>query len=230
MSYNVTAKLTAAALALVAVMLTIELWQLALWVILFFGLACFAGVFPVALKRLLPFLYIVLFMILIHGLVSPLNSTYWWYWGREGLEYAGRTGMRLICMVLLSNLVLLTTNSYELIRQMGRLHPDLGIIFGLLLSVLPVMRRQMQTTLDVQATRGLDYRNRLPGRLLAYIAVIVPVIIQSINRAYYMAQLLYLRGYRGQRTAFSDTWNQADWWLFSVSCLSLILIIYVRCI
>jgi len=229
MGFHTAAKLLATALALIAVMFTVELWQLALWITLCFWLAYVFEVFGAVLKRLLPFLYIILFMLLIHGLLNPENQSYWWYFGREGLEYAGRIGMRLICIVLLSNLVLLTTSSYELIRQMGWLHPDLGIIFGLLLSVLPVMYSQMQTTLDVQATRGLDYRNRLLGRAAAYIVVIVPVIIQSINRAHYMAQLLYLRGYSGQRITFSETWNRADWLLFFGSCLSLFLVIYGRC-
>ena len=222
------AKFAAMCLALIAVVFTVELWQMVFWIVLCFLLAYLAGVFGDLIKRLLPFIYIVLLMLLIHSLVNPQNLTYWWYFGLEGLEYATRIGMRLIGIVLLANLMLLTTSSHELINYIGRLHPDLGIIFGLMLSGLPVIRNQMQTTLDVQAARGLDYHDRLLGRIAAYIAVIVPVIIQSINRAYYMAQLLYLRGYTGQRKVLEERWNGLDWLLFFSSSLLLIIAIYWR--
>ena len=224
--FRTSSKLLANALALIAVMLTKELWQLALWIILFLFLACASGVFKSTFKRLLPFFYIVICMLLIHSLLNPLNHSYWFFFGLEGLEYSSRIGLRLISIVLLANLLLLTTSTNDLIIQIGRVNPDLGIIFGLLLSILPVMRKQLQTTLDVQEARGLNYRDKLLKRLKAYIAVIVPVIIQSINRAHYMAQLLYLRGYNGQKSNYSESWRQADYLLLLASCLLLGLVIY----
>ena len=226
--FHTGAKLAAIGLSLLAVMIMSSLWQLSVTVLVLLCVARLASVFIPTMKRVLPFLYLVLMMLLIHGLVNPQNQTYIGYFGLEGLLYGGKVGLRLIAILLLANLLLLTTSTYELIRHMGRLHPDLGIMLGLLLSILPVMRSQMQTTLEVQSARGLNQNGRLGGRLYAYLVVIVPVIIQSINRSRYMAQLLYLRGYNSERIAISEHWNWQDWILVSASLLFLFIVTYLR--
>jgi len=226
--FHTGAKLAATGILLLAVIFMSSLWQLGLTVLLLLFAARLASVFMPICKRILPFLYLVLMMLLIHGLVNPQNQTYIGYFGLEGLLYGSRVGLRLIAMLLLANLLLLTTSNYELIRHMGRLHPDLGIMLGLLLSVLPVMRSQMQTTLEVQSARGLDQHGRLGGRLFAYLAVIVPVIIQSINRSHYMAQLLYLRGYSSQRVTVSEDWHWPDRTLLAMAGIFLLLVCYLR--
>lgn len=226
--FQTGAKLAAIGLSLLAVIIMSSLWQLSVSVLVLLFIARLASVFIPTMKRVLPFLYLVLMMLLIHGLVNPQNQTYIGYFGLEGLLYGGRVGLRLIAILLLANLLLLTTSTYELIRHMGRLHPDLGIMLGLLLSILPVMRSQMQTTLDVQSARGLKQHGRLGGRLYAYLVVIVPVIIQSVNRSRYMAQLLYLRGYNSERIAISEHWNWQDRILVSTSLLFLFIIAYLR--
>lgn len=226
--FHTGAKLAAIGLLLLAVIIMSSLWQLGLTILLLLLAARLASVFIPVLKRILPFLYLVLLMLLIHGLVNPQNQTYIGCFGLEGLQYGGRVGLRLIAILLLANLLLLTTSNYDLIRHMGRLHPDLGIMLGLLLSILPVMRSQMQTTLEVQSARGLRQNVRLGGRLFAYLAVIVPVIIQSINRSHYMAQLLYLRGYASHRVKIAEHWNVSDWILLSISLFFLFIVVYLR--
>lgn len=226
--FHTGAKLAALGLSFLAVITMPDLWQLGLIVILLLLLARLASVFVPIIKRVLPFLYLVLMMLLIHGLVNPQNQTYIGYLGLEGLKYGSSVGLRLIAIVILANLLLLTTSSYELIRHTGRLHPDLGMMLGLLLSILPVMRQQMQTTLEVQSARGLKQNGSLGGRLFAYLAVIAPVIIQSINRSHYMAQLLYLRGYTSQKVTVSEPWNRFDWFLVSVALFFLGMVIYLR--
>lgn len=226
--FHTGAKLTAVGLMLIAVMFCSNIRQLTLGALGLLILAQFSGVFLPILKRLLPFLYLVLVMLLIHGLVNPQNQTYVWYFGVEGLLYGSHIGLRLICIVLLLNLLLLSTTTYELMQHIGRIHPDLGIMLGLLLSVLPVMRNQLHTTLDVQAARGLNQGTGMGGRLRAYIIVIVPVIIQSINRAHYMALLLYLRGYSGQKIKITERWRRRDWMLTAASLFLLLLVIYLH--
>ena len=226
--FHTGAKLAAIGLSLLAVIIMSSLWQLGLTVLLLLLAARLASVFIPILKRILPFLYLVMLILLVHSLVNPQNHTYIGYFGLEGLEYGGRVGLRLIAILLLANLLLLTTSNYDLIRHMGRLHPDLGIMLGLLLSILPVMRSQMQTTLEVQSARGLKQNGRLGGRLFAYLAVIVPVIIQSINRSHYMAQLLYLRGYSSQRTKIVERWNGSDWVLLLIALFFLFVVVYLR--
>ncbi len=227
-SFHTGAKLAAVGLMLIAVMFCSDLLQLVSGALGMLVLAQFSRVFLPIMRRLLPFLYLVLVMLLIHGLVNPENQTFIWYFGVEGLGYGLHIGMRLICIILLLNLLLLTTSTFELMKYIGRIHPDLGIMLGLLLSVLPVMQNQMHTTLDVQAARGLNYTSRVGGRLRAYIIVMVPVIIQSINRAHYMALLLHLRGYTGQKLQFNERWHPHDYILTSVCLLLIMLVIFLR--
>jgi energy-coupling factor transporter transmembrane protein EcfT len=157
-----------------------------------------------------PFLFICLAILAIHALVNPHNRHYMYFIGLEGFDYGLKVALRLLCIVIAANFLLLTTEITALIRWFGRINPDLGTILGLALSVVPVMQRQMATTLEVQSARGLR-RDSMRERFLAFVAVIVPVIVKSIIRAHGMAQLLYLRGYDARRRPDKLIKLRQDW-------------------
>jgi energy-coupling factor transporter transmembrane protein EcfT len=57
----------------------------------------------------------------------------------------------------------------------------------------------MDTTLEVQQARGLNTTGNVAAKLRSYLAVLIPVVVKSLVRAYGMAALLHTRGYASGR-------------------------------
>lgn len=172
-------------------------------------LSTLAGVGKPMLQKIKPFILICLIMIFIHSMFNPQNKTFIYYVGIEGFTYGIITTLRLLCIIVAANLLLLTTETARLVKWIENTNPALGTVLGLVLSVLPYMQNQMTITLEVQSARGLRHESYL-DRFRAYIAVIVPVIVKSIIRAQFMAQLLYLRGHEF-KTKSNLKMRRQDW-------------------
>ncbi|ATW27440.1 energy-coupling factor transporter transmembrane component T family protein [Candidatus Formimonas warabiya] len=175
-------------------------------------LSCLCGVLRPMAGRVKHFIFLCLAIVAIHAFFNPHNDHFIYFIGLEGFHYGLKTALRLLGIVIAGNLLLLTTEVTVLVRWFGRINSDLGMILGLSLSIIPVMQRQMATTLEVQSARGLR-RDRMRDRFFAFVAVIVPVIVKSIIRAHTMAQLLYLRGYDGRVRQERSSLIRQDWYL-----------------
>ncbi len=70
---------------------------------------------------------------------------------------------------------------------------------SLTLSVVPVMKQQLDATMEAQLARGLNVNGNLAVKLRAYLAMLIPVVVKSLVRAYGMAALLHVRGYGSGR-------------------------------
>lgn len=171
-------------------------WKLQIVYLLTF--LAFAAIFQVLgqlISRLLPMLYLGCIIVLLHSLVNPGNVHYVYIFGEEGFNYGLVTALRLLNIAALAQLFLLLNPLHEIISALSWIHPDLGIIMALVLSTLPVMHQQMETTLKVQTARGLR-RGRFPWqRLYAYLVILIPIIVKSLVRGQVLAQLLHVRGY-----------------------------------
>lgn len=183
---------------------------LLIYLLLFLGVAAGLGILNELLRRLAPMVYLGVVIILLHSLVNPHNSHYVLFFGQEGFAYGLRTALRLLCIVTVVQMFLLTNSLRQIITAMNWIHPDLGMVFGLVLSMLPVMRNQMGLTLKAQTARGMRLGRFSWQRLKAYLAVMIPIIIKSLIRAQVMAQLLHLRGYGVKRSAMQLRWGVAD--------------------
>ena len=171
--------------------------------------ACFGLLIPL-LKRLVPIVYLCSVIILLHTLVNPHNQHYIYFFGLEGFNYGLVTALRLLGIVTVTQLFMIINPLRNIISALSWIHPDLGTIFGLVLSILPVMRQQMEVTLNVQMARGLR-RGKYPWqRVQAYLAVMVPIIIKSLIRAQIMAQLLHVRGYNSKQEKSQVHWDNTD--------------------
>lgn len=161
-------------------------------IILIFGLVGGGGL--ILLTRLKPFIMFALFIIIFHSVLNPDNQTMFYIFGLEGVIYGSVVSLRLIGIVLLSQVALITTAPRNIFLLFSSFHPDLGMIMLLLVGFIPVLEEEMVNTSQAQQTRGLVW-NSLPDKIRAYLAMIIPVIIKALYRAQGMASLLHLRGY-----------------------------------
>jgi energy-coupling factor transporter transmembrane protein EcfT len=63
------------------------------------------------------------------------------------------------------------------------------------------MKQQLDATMEAQLARGLNVNGNLAVKVRAYLAVLIPVVVKSLVRAYGMAALLHVRGYGSGRRA-----------------------------
>lgn len=207
---SVAAKFSASVIIMATVMLISGCKPLLINMIIIIAAAMISAG-TIILKRIAPFLYICFMMILIHSIANPANSTYWYFFGIEGIMYGLNISLRLLAIVTAANWFIFTSDISDISAWFTRINSDLGIIVSLVLSILPAMKLQMKITMDVQSTRGLDFNRSLAYKLRSYIAIIVPVIIKTIIRAHEMSRLLYLRGHGKAVKRVPAKWRLTDY-------------------
>src|SRR5690554_3641615 len=150
-------------------------------------------------KRLKPFLFLIVLIVVFHSVLNPANATQIYsIFYMEGFMYGLSISIRLMTILVVMHLYLFTTHPQEIFELFYRWHPSLGMIMMLLLGLLPVMKREMEWTRIAQEVRGLSWGG-YKGKLKAYVMIVIPVIIKSLYRAQSMADLLYLRGFQGEK-------------------------------
>lgn len=151
----------------------------------------------VLLSRLKAFFFFGLFIIIFHSILNPANTIKVYFFGLEGALYGSVVAMRLIAVVAIAQSALITTPPKKIFLLFSSWNKDLGLIMFLLVGFIPVLEQELVNTSQAQQTRGLTWNNIIE-KLIAYLAMIIPVIIKALYRAQGMAALLFLRGYDSQ--------------------------------
>ncbi len=215
----VKTKLFCSALLLLGLVLSVNISILVVNTLFLLTLAVVPGPGIALLRRLKPFVFFSLFIVLFHSLLNPANTTTWGWLGWEGFLYGSTVALRLVSIVGLAQLFLMTTPPGVVFRYFSSWHRDMGLIMLLLMGFLPVLKEEMTTTMQAQQTRGLHWQTLLE-RLQAYLTMIIPVIIKSLYRAQGMASLLLLRGYgenQDVQTHFTPAWTKGYYWIVALS-------------
>lgn len=138
-------------------------------------------------------------LLVIYSWAYPGSTEFVWVFGVQGFEAGLFIVVRLLAFVSALYLLVLSTGPLALIGWAGDISESLGIVLSLTLSVVPVMSQQLHATLAAQQARGLNVQGNVLAKLRAYLAVIIPVIVKSLVRAYDMAALLHVRGFGSGR-------------------------------
>jgi energy-coupling factor transporter transmembrane protein EcfT len=160
----------------------------------------------VALRRAMPLLaswrtvaWVSLSLLVVYSWAYPGSTTYVWIFGVQSFFAGLLIAVRLLGFVTVMYGLLVATGPLAIVEWAGDVNEDLGIMVSLSLSVVPVMKQQMDATMEAQLARGLNVNGNLVVKVRAYIAVLIPVVVKSLVRAYGMAALLHVRGYGSGR-------------------------------
>lgn len=172
-------------------------------------------IFSLVLGRLKPLIaswkfvaWVSLSLLIVYAWAFPGSTTYVWIFGIEGFFQGLFIATRLLLFVSAFYLFLITTGPLAIVRFTGDLNENLGIMLSLTLGIVPVMQQQMNTTLQAQQARGMKIEGNLIIKLKSYIAVMIPVVVKSLVRAYQMAILLQVRGIgSGRRVKIKNRLN-----------------------
>jgi energy-coupling factor transporter transmembrane protein EcfT len=184
---------------LVAVSLTGQLAGLLVQLALMLAVAA-------AVRRLVPVLaswrsvaWVSASLLAVYAWAYPGSTTFVGPFGVQSFFAGLLIAVRLLAFVTVMYGLLVTTGPLAIVAWAGDVNEDVGIMVSLTLSVVPVMKQQMDATMEAQLARGLNVNGNIFMKMRAYVAVLIPVVVKSLVRAYAMAALLHVRGYGSGR-------------------------------
>lgn len=178
-----------------------------------------------------PVFLILLFTLLYHALLNS-GPTVLWTWSfikitREGVLMGIFVVWRIVLMILLASLLTLTTQPLMLAQGLGRLLSPLSRLkvpveqFALMIVIairfIPTIVQELDRILLAQKARGYDVAAvRWPRRIFAYIPVLVPLFMTTIQRAEQLTQAIDARAYgdgKGRIVYRQLAFRQVDLWV-----------------
>lgn len=145
---------------------------------------------------------LALFMIPIHGLLYPGNTTEFFrcinvvvY--QEGLSFALKTLLQLAVILSASLLFVFTTHPADLITAVTQAGGStLGYLLGFPLLLLETMQERVVTIQNAQRARGLEIDGNIIRRFFSLAPLLFPLLIGSIVEIEQRAIALEVRGFK----------------------------------
>lgn len=162
------------------------------------------------LRGLKPLLFLLVLTLTLHTLLTEGETTLFTAGPlvitQEGLFEGAYFAGRLAVLVGFTTLLTLTTSAVELafaIEQLSKPFEVLGFPsgeFAMMLTIslrfIPVLFREMDKILKAQRCRGAPFhRGGLKDRAKAYLSILIPLFLNSFQRAEELAVAMDIRGY-----------------------------------
>jgi len=168
---------------------------------------CGGRLASISIKILLP---IVLVLFIVQGLTFPGGKSPIWEWGvltltSEGLLFALGIGSRIICLVLASVLLVLTTHPGDLMAALTErgMSPKFSYIISSTLQLIPAFRDRADGILLAQQARGLAISRNPIRRVGIMMPLIGPLVLGMFTDVEERSTAMEARGFgsTARRTA-----------------------------
>ncbi len=174
------------------------------------------------LRGVVPFFWLFLFAAIAHLFFTPgrsippfpigfLNVT------EEGLINGVLVSSRILCIIVLSSLLTLTTTPMELTTALKKVLSPLKVVKApvddfvmmmmLTIRFVPILLLESQRIINAQKSRGIDFETGgLFSRARKLVPVLIPLFHLSFKRADELAVAMVCRGYAtgAERTSFKE--------------------------
>jgi energy-coupling factor transport system permease protein len=174
------------------------------------------------LRGIIPFFWLFLFAAIAHLFFTPgrsippfpigfLNIT------EEGLINGVLVSSRILCIIVLSSLLTLTTTPIELTAALKKvLAPlkavkapvdDFVMMMMLTIRFVPILLLESQRIINAQKSRGIDFETGgIFSRARKLVPILIPLFHLSFKRADELAVAMVSRGYAtgAERTSFKE--------------------------
>ena len=163
-------------------------------------------------KGIKPILFIIAVTFVLNALFTPgeemLFSWRFIHISKNGLTTAVRMAMRLILLVMSTQLLTLTTSPISLTDGMERLMKplsrigfpahELAMMMSIALRFIPTLLEETDKIMKAQRSRGADFETgSLVQRAKAMLPLLVPLFLSAFRRADELALAMEARCYRG---------------------------------
>ncbi|MNI09519.1 Energy-coupling factor transporter transmembrane protein EcfT [compost metagenome] len=192
--------------------------------------------FHVFLKGLKPIFIILMFTFIYNALFT--KGTVIWSWSflevtEEGLINGTRFVWRIVLLILLASILTLTTKPLTLAHGLEKLLSPLSKInvpveqFSLMIVIairfIPTILQEFERILLAQKARGYDISTlKLPKRIFAYIPVMIPLLLTTLQRAEQLSSAIDARAYgngKGRTVYRQLRFQQLDYLIGSIAIL-----------
>lgn len=166
------------------------------------------------LKPMLPFLVAMYaFQILFSTSLYPDSTQVWWSWGiftvtAEGVVRSTLVVLRVLLLYLSVTTLTLTTSLVSLVdgverlskplRRVGLPNQELALAFAISVRFVPTLIEEAEKLMKAQASRGVSMDVGGPiTRVRARLPVLVPLILNTLDRSHDLTAAMHARCYRG---------------------------------
>jgi energy-coupling factor transport system permease protein len=171
------------------------------------------------------------------AIVYVLNSLGGWAEGiplEEQLYRATASSARFLAFITSFSLFFLTTSPDEfgLLLFKLRVPYTYAFVFVAAVRLAPILAEEVQDIVDAQRSRGRELEGRNPIRILrGVVSIFTPLLINSLRRAYEMAEALEVKcfGASQKRTSYRELrMRRTDYAVMLVTIASEVLVLYLR--
>ena len=192
-------------------------------------------------------IFVLLLFTAVPNLFFTKRGTLLWSWWileiyDEGIKFAAKMLLRLMLLVVGSNILTLTTTPVDLTHAIeSLLSPlkvlrfpvrDLALIMSLTLSFIPGLIEETDRIIRAQKARGADFdTGNIIKRAKAFIPILIPLLVGGFRRADELANAMNSRCYEGsdKRTQLNKMhlgWRDAVGAFVTVSVFVGVFVVY----
>lgn len=167
-----------------------------------------------ALRSMKPMLFMMVFLLVINVFAIktgvPLVQWGWFSIYSDAISQTVYIIVRLMLIVIITTILTATTKPLDLtlgIEKLLKPFEVIGVpahIIAMMISIalrfIPTLIEETQRIMNAQASRGVDLENgTLKEKIMAVLALIVPLFVSAFDRADQLANAMEARGYDPQR-------------------------------
>jgi energy-coupling factor transport system permease protein len=151
-----------------------------------------------------------------------------------GILFGLSLSLRIITMVIASTIFTMTTPIDDLLYLLRKLRVSykFGFVLSTGLRFIPTMEKKANQIIEAQRSRGARFRQgNMIRRIMAYIPVMVPMIVESLRMSENLAMAMVNRGFGATKNwSVVDELQPrpADYWLSVLLSLVMAGVIYLR--
>lgn len=167
-----------------------------------------------ALRSMKPMMFMMVFLFIINIFAiktgRPLVQWGWFSIWSDAVSQTLYIIVRLMLMVVITTILTATTKPLDLtlgIEKLLKPFEKIGVpahIIAMMISIalrfIPTLIEETQRIMNAQASRGVDLENgSFKEKIMAVLALIVPLFVNAFDRADQLANAMEARGYDPQR-------------------------------
>lgn len=167
--------------------------------------------FSYMLKGLKTIFILMLFTMALNLFLTPGEAIWSWKFlhiTKEGLRMAGKTGLRLVYLVIGASLMTLTTTPTKLTDAIEKLLKpftiikvpahEIAMMMSIALRFIPILIEETDKIMKAQMARGADFENgNIITKAKNMVPLLVPLFVSAFRRADDLAMAMEARCYHG---------------------------------
>lgn len=208
-------KILAMLLIMIAIFIPAGFWGY-IPIVIFLLLALYYSKLSIgfAMRSVKPMMFMMVFLLVINVLVMK-TGTLWFKWGwftiySDAVIQTLYIVIRLTLMIVLTTILTATTKPLDLTLGLEKLLKPfeaiglpthiIAMMISIALRFIPTLIEETQRIMNAQASRGVDLENgSLKEKVMAILALIVPLFVSAFDRADQLANAMEARGYDPNR-------------------------------